>query len=80
VFPKIVILIGCSITNHPFWGTAIFGNTQMLQGLRGEAPSQEHLFVAALFLRSATKGLTGLRKCLPTVAKTTFKTKAPQVT
>ena len=36
MFPKIVgfppkssILIGFSITNHPFWGTPIFGNTQM---------------------------------------------------
>ena len=24
--PKSSILIGCSITNHPFWGTPIFGN------------------------------------------------------
>ena len=36
VFPKIVgfppkssILIGCSIINHPFWGTIIFGNTHV---------------------------------------------------
>ena len=36
VFPKIwekppnhPILIGFSIINHPFWGTPIFGNTQM---------------------------------------------------
>jgi len=36
MFPKIVgfppqssILIGFSIVNHPFWGTPIFGNTQM---------------------------------------------------
>ena len=28
--PKSSILIGCSIINHPFWGTPIFGNTQML--------------------------------------------------
>ncbi len=26
--PKSSILIGCSIINHPFWGTIIFGNTQ----------------------------------------------------
>ena len=26
--PKSSILIGCSIINHPFWGTPIFGNTQ----------------------------------------------------
>ncbi len=25
--PKSSILIGCSIINHPFWGTPIFGNT-----------------------------------------------------
>ena len=27
--PKSSILIGCSIMNHPFWGTTIFGNTHM---------------------------------------------------
>ena len=27
--PKSCILIGCSIINHPFWGTPIFGNTQI---------------------------------------------------
>ena len=27
--PKSSILIGCSITNHPFWGTTIFGNTHI---------------------------------------------------
>ena len=27
--PKSSILIGFSIVNHPFWGTPIFGNTQM---------------------------------------------------
>ena len=27
--PQSSILIGFSITNHPFWGTPIFGNTQM---------------------------------------------------
>ena len=27
--PKSSILIGCSILNHPFWGTPIFGNTHM---------------------------------------------------
>ena len=29
--PKSSILIGFSITNHPFWGIPIFGNTQMMQ-------------------------------------------------
>ena len=28
--PKSSILIGFSITNHPFWGTPIFGNTHIL--------------------------------------------------
>ena len=27
--PQIIHLIGFSIINHPFWGTPIFGNTQM---------------------------------------------------
>ena len=27
--PKSSILIGFSIINHPFWGTPIFGNTQL---------------------------------------------------
>ena len=27
--PKSPILIGFSIINHPFWGTPIFGNTQL---------------------------------------------------
>ena len=27
--PKSSIFLGFSITNHPFWGTPIFGNTQM---------------------------------------------------
>ena len=27
--PKSSILIGFSIINHPFWGTSIFGNTQI---------------------------------------------------
>ena len=27
--PKSSILIGFSIINHPFWGTLIFGNTQI---------------------------------------------------
>ena len=31
--PKSSILMMFSIINHPFWGTPIFGNTQMLQAL-----------------------------------------------
>ena len=30
--PKSSILIGCSIINHPFWGTTIFGNTHIIKG------------------------------------------------
>ena len=37
--PKSSILIGFSIINHPFWGTTIFGNTQML--------NPEAIFLAA---------------------------------
>ena len=28
--PKLSILIGFSIINHPFWGTPIFGNTHIM--------------------------------------------------
>ena len=28
--PKSSILIGCSIINHPFWGTPIFGSTHLI--------------------------------------------------
>ena len=31
--PKSSILIGFSISNHPFWGTPIFGNTQIIPKL-----------------------------------------------
>ena len=33
--PKSSILIGFSIINHPFWGTIIFGNTNMVTALCG---------------------------------------------
>ena len=29
--PKSPILIGFSIVNHPFWGTPIFGNAQLIR-------------------------------------------------
>ena len=41
MFPKIVvppnhpILIGCSIINHPVWGTTIFGNSHIGISYRG---------------------------------------------
>ena len=31
--PKSSILVGFSIINHPFWGTPIFGNTQLTMAL-----------------------------------------------
>ena len=33
--PKSSILLGFSIINHPFWGTPIFGNTQLLRTIGG---------------------------------------------
>ena len=33
--PKSSNLIGISIINHPFWGTPIFGNTQMVRSYSG---------------------------------------------
>ena len=32
--PKSSILIGFSLINHPFWGTPIFGNTQLIFGIQ----------------------------------------------
>ena len=37
--PKSSTLIGFSIINHPFWGTAIFGNTYTLMTLKTPAGS-----------------------------------------
>ena len=34
--PKSSILIGFALINHPFWGTIIFGNTQMGMGEMNE--------------------------------------------
>ena len=42
--PKSSILIGFSIINHPFWGTPIFGNTQMY------ANHVETLWIQVLYL------------------------------
>ena len=39
--PKSLILIGFSTINHPFWGTLIFGNTQMFMQFYKSAPSSE---------------------------------------
>ena len=38
--PKSSILIGFSIINHPFWGTPIFGNTQMEVWIEDAFPFQ----------------------------------------
>ena len=37
---KSLILIGFSLINHPFWGTTIFGNTQMNAKLHPEIPQK----------------------------------------
>ena len=53
--PKSSILIGFSIINHPFWGTPIFGNTQMiiLGCEMGVPPFEETPTFLANFLPSA---------------------------
>ena len=43
--PKSSILMGFSIINHPFWGTSIFGNTQVYEdvlGIRIQDPVAHH--------------------------------------
>ena len=42
--PKSSILIGFSIINHPFWGTTVFGNTQIfsLRRLLGVPNTDPH--------------------------------------
>ena len=37
--PKSSILIGISITNRPFWGPPIFGNTHINYALENYQPS-----------------------------------------
>ena len=50
VFPKMVvppkpaILIRCSIINHPFWGTPIFGNTHMAFTFSSSTNTHEMIF------------------------------------
>ena len=41
--PKSSILIGFSIINHPFWGTPIFGNIQMVFGRLQKPGGMDHL-------------------------------------
>ncbi len=43
---KSSILIGFSIINHPFWGTPIFGNIQLITG----PPLRPNCFVPSIFL------------------------------
>ena len=48
--PKSSILIGFSIINRPFWGTAIFGSTQMDNIFRSMGqPQKDHQLLAGLF-------------------------------
>ena len=44
--PKSSVLMGFSIINHPFWGTPIFGNTQMLAASNLEEFFRSHLLEA----------------------------------
>ena len=39
------ILIGFSLINHPFWGTTIFGNTQMITVDGSENPANHMLSI-----------------------------------
>ena len=62
--PKSSILIGCSIINHPFWGTPIFGNTQTTKHNHGHlcfsiAEGVLHRSVARLDTLAFVKCLTG---------------------
>ena len=50
--PKSSILIRFSIINHPFWGTTIFGNTQMFN-------SKGHLSDDHPFLANCSSGFQG---------------------
>ena len=42
--PKSSILIGFSIINHPFWGTPIFGNTNLQRSIKNDNPCGRHFF------------------------------------
>ena len=50
--PKSSILIGFSIINHPFWGTPIFGNTQIY---RREIPAIPRFWLAQTWWRAPRK-------------------------
>ena len=44
--PKSSILIGFSIINHPFWGTFIFGNTQVMLRKPSKEPTPRGCFIS----------------------------------
>ena len=48
--PKSSILIGCSLLNHPFWGTPIFGNAHIFNNDEPSIcqASEGHCFVRKL--------------------------------
>ena len=46
--PKISILIGFCIINHPFWGTPIFGNTHMDGHQSLKSPLQKSSFLGSM--------------------------------
>ena len=48
--PKSSILIGFSNINHPFWGTPIFGNTQVISYTTGVGWGSLGLGVIFFFL------------------------------
>ena len=54
--PKSSILIGFSIINHPFWGTSIFGNTQLIifNGWKFSIPSMTPAIVKTLKMSTAS--------------------------
>ena len=70
--PKSWILIGCSIINHPFWGTPIFGNTHMetlkmkpIETLSSEEKSADELIAGCTHQMATAKKETS-RKNPPT--------------
>ena len=54
--PKSSILIGCSIINHPFWGTPMFGNTQV--DIRGHASWKARIVSGQIRSRPKTRPIS----------------------
>ena len=57
--PRSSILIGFSIINHPFWGTPIFGNTNIFR----ESSAWERLWNSLESTRGVRKVRNGLEMC-----------------